>query len=139
MLEYSFADKIDELLKLVGDEQQTDESEADVENLADLVNKERARLVLFNLRLLAIECEDKKGDLFIFLLSLASLDLVPECLKDSFFLTRNSSELFSTPIVRPDRNLARPIEPFLLLSLLRFLDIEGLRSRRKERIILFLQ
>jgi hypothetical protein len=139
MLEYSFADKIDELLKLVGDEQQTDESEADVENLADLVNKERARLVLFNLCLLAIECEDKKGDLFIFLLSLASLDLVPECLKDSFFLTRNSSELFSTPIVRPDRNLARPIEPFLLLSLLRFLDIEGLRSRRNERIILFLQ
>lgn len=137
MLEDSFdVDRIDELLKLVGDEQDTEEMDADVENLADRVNSDKARLVLLSLfDFVDCELDDNEAfdlDILFFLLLVI----------DSFRLRRKSdSELcFKTPIVRADLNLERPeIEPFLSVLLFRFLfDIGGRRRRRKDRITLLL-
>ena len=43
-----FVERIDEQLKLIGDEHESDEIEADAENLFDLVIMEKARLALLS-------------------------------------------------------------------------------------------
>lgn len=127
-------DRIDELLKLVGDEHDTDEIEADVENLADRVSSDKALLVLFSL-FDFVDCEPDENEAFDFDFFFLLL------LIDSFRLRRKSaaSELFKTPIARADRNLERvEIEPFLSLLFRFLLDMGDRRSRKKDRTILLL-
>ncbi len=137
--ELSSLDNSEELLKWVGDEQDNEEIDADVENFVDLVIRERARLVRLLFFLVGTPFVDEKDDCSFLSISFVVLTRIT-----------SSDAPFKIPIVpgRVDRNLLRPIEFFLVFCktesvtfvwiflLIRFFAKVGRINFRKDRIIL---
>ncbi len=122
-------DKIDEQLKLTGDEQENDEIDSQVELNFGLVINENARLARLLARCLVWfdeEVEDENDDLEEFFLEAAKLCRLKNGDDLAFKFIATDSALFATtPTERWARNFA-----------LRFFLIEGRSIRKNERIIL---